>query len=59
MIPQPINTFHLSPPRPVLASHSSSIQPARAVFQKLERNFDTVMERVNQYLTTLPEILAG
>jgi hypothetical protein len=28
-------------------------------FQKLERNWDTVMERVNDYLTTLPERLAG
>lgn len=28
-------------------------------FQKLERNWDEVMERVNDYLTTLPERLSG
>lgn len=28
-------------------------------FQKLERNWDAVMERVNDYVRTLPETLAG
>lgn len=28
-------------------------------FQKLERNWDTVMDRINQYLARLPETLAA